>query len=130
MWNLVEAIQIINKLEPHLEEFGFCLGLTGGVFFRCHSRKDLDLVLYPMRAVKPDYLAALNSIQIDLTVKSIVAVNHPVDAKLVFTIHLEDGRRIDLFFPGYTYAERNDKYSTAGEIDGSGSSEELEKEAA
>jgi hypothetical protein len=124
MWNIANAIALIESIRPKIEEQNFSVALTGGVLFRCHSSKDMDLVFYPMNQVKPDYSNVLAVLMARLPVKSIVAVNHPIDAKLVFTVHLQDKKRIDLFFPGYTYAERTDGFKTAGEIAGSGATEE------
>lgn len=46
MWNLQQAIELIQTTEPIVAREGYHLGLTGSVLFEGESTKDLDLILY------------------------------------------------------------------------------------
>lgn len=47
MWTREDALELVAKLWPALEERGWYCGLTGSVLVRGESRKDLDLIVYP-----------------------------------------------------------------------------------
>jgi hypothetical protein len=123
MWDLVDAVALVRRVRPIAEKHGFCIGLTGSNLFAGGSLKDVDLVFYPMNAVQPKYEFLVEALRFELGFKSVVAVNHEPDCKLVISCKSEDGKRYDLFFPGYTFAGRLDTYPTAGKMEGSGAVE-------
>lgn len=47
-WTIAEARELAQKLQPLLREVGFDIGLTGSVFVRGESERDLDLIIYPL----------------------------------------------------------------------------------
>lgn len=46
-WTLDEAVRLMRRMWPGLQEAGWHIGLTGSVVYRGSSKKDLDLVAYP-----------------------------------------------------------------------------------
>lgn len=55
MWDLVSAVAFARSLEPFLRsEGGWTCALGGSVLQRGWSRKDLDLICFPMRTSRAD----------------------------------------------------------------------------
>lgn len=50
MWALTEAAAFCAKLDRFMQPTGFAIGLTGSVLTKGRSRKDLDLIVYPMHS--------------------------------------------------------------------------------
>lgn len=64
-WTLKDAISLIQLLEPMLRVNGFSLGVTGSVLFKGKSKKDLDLIVYPMVCTdKTDFNKARKTLKI------------------------------------------------------------------
>ncbi len=47
-WPLEEGLTLVQELSGPLLEKGWAIGLTGSVLLKCHSDKDLDIMVYPM----------------------------------------------------------------------------------
>lgn len=114
MWTLVTAVNLVNQLKEKVEAQGFSIGLTGGCIFRGYSNKDADLCLYPMMD-DADYNNVLVVIKDELKPASFVAVDHG-NAKLVYSLKLQSGKRVDLFVfqPGLGFSSRTDPLPVAG----------------
>ncbi len=47
-WKLEEAVELCARLSVALSTAGYAVGLTGSVLIHGKSRKDLDLIIYPL----------------------------------------------------------------------------------
>ena len=105
-WLLDDALVFVRALELHLAP-NYHVALTGSVLFVGHSRKDLDILIYPHRTPTNDYAEVrkiLESFDMSLTVDHEAVLrkwskwNASSDTK-----HIElwdyKGKRVDVFQP-------------------------------
>lgn len=57
MWTITVAREVCQRLNAFLHDIGFGVGLTGSVLMLGKSRKDLDLIIYPLNSNVCDYRA-------------------------------------------------------------------------
>lgn len=100
IWNFIEAVALVRKLEPIAIQHGVHVALGGSVLHAGFSSKDLDIFVYPHKKTeaeqKPwDPVAILKAF--GATDISVVDY-HPDDGKLVYCTKDATGRRIDFFF--------------------------------
>jgi len=109
MWALFEALRHCNQLNAKLIPTQHSIALAGGVLNVGKSDKDLDLVLYPHNDITADYVPALQMIRehfdAEMRIFNFEMENH----KLVFELKTSDGRRIDVFIPNKTRAQRTEQ---------------------
>lgn len=48
-WTLEQAVSFCQELRARVEPIGFSVGLTGSCLYRGTSRKDIDVILYPLK---------------------------------------------------------------------------------
>jgi hypothetical protein len=99
-WSLAEAITFIKLLYEFIRPLGFGVALTGGVLMKSHSKKDLDLIIYPLKKISSDYNKLLESLPtFGLTFVRLPNNNlgFQDDGKNV-QIWKYNNKRIDLFF--------------------------------
>jgi len=53
-WTLDDALQVIRAMQSTISEFGFHVGLGGGVLNRGQSTNDLDLYFFPLKGEDVD----------------------------------------------------------------------------
>jgi len=105
-WTKDEAMEFIGRLLPHLEEAGFTVALTGSLLLGKESKKDLDLIVFPINASNfNNGLAHLAFEKIGMRVKAtrgqVARTWESVgsfDTKHVEVWWTEDKRRIDVFY--------------------------------
>lgn len=107
MWELVDGIRHIRRLQEILQPIGFHCALAGGVLLKGYSDKDLDIIIYPHEKGKVSSDVAWKKIQ-EILQPSIDKDkifecdkdkngDYPRDGKDVKTI-TKDGKRYDFFF--------------------------------
>lgn len=105
-WTLNEAVAFLTDLAGHLEPCGMGVGLMGSVLTKGESRKDLDVILYPMDSSKPYpwevTSSALKGYGLELLVDTDSVHQRwrklgSQDEKIV-QIWSYKGRRVDVFF--------------------------------
>jgi hypothetical protein len=47
MWTAIQALEFLKKVEEFAPQYGYHVGLTGGVLYKDGPRKDLDMIIYP-----------------------------------------------------------------------------------
>lgn len=124
LWTREEAISLINELWNPIEERHYYIALTGSVLTRGWGDKDLDLMFYASFAPQHTYVPVLDYLT-SFGFKPIIPIQREgqPDCKLVFFSKL-DGRRVDLFFPSFSFKDRLDKlvpfnmhYKETGELE-------------
>lgn len=107
VWNLVEALEFVQQVTPVVARAGFGLALGGSVLTKGESRKDLDLVLFPLRIGKEDVFDLRTLLTVELQMRMVMDQNAVKDEwRRIYgsddTKHVEVwtwlGKRIDLFF--------------------------------
>lgn len=102
-WTLEGALLFVRALLPFVQAAGWEVGLTGSVLYAGESRNDLDLVLYPHDASKPegDFQAALRAAGGRLVASSTVVLASWRAAGSDDVKHVErwsfGGRKVDVF---------------------------------
>jgi hypothetical protein len=46
-WTQREALDLVKKIEGFAPNYGYHVGLTGGVLYKEGERKDIDVIFYP-----------------------------------------------------------------------------------
>ena len=46
-WTQREALDLVKKIEGFAPNYGYHVGLTGGVLYKDGDRKDIDVIFYP-----------------------------------------------------------------------------------
>ena len=99
LWTMDQARQFCHKLNDHLVSFGYGVGLTGGIILKGQSDKDIDVIIYPLKA-QYDFDAMYCSLPA-FGLKYIRLPNQNLgyadDNKRVEVWEFEE-KRIDLFF--------------------------------
>ena len=72
-WELPDALALCRELSPQLELAGYGLALAGSVLVEGSSRKDVDLVVFPLSTAKVDIEAAYKALS-DFGMRRLVAV--------------------------------------------------------
>lgn len=54
LWDLPRGIELAREISREIRAFGYDVGLTGSVLKRGESRKDLDLLVYPLDSTRLD----------------------------------------------------------------------------
>lgn len=99
-WHLGESIALIRQLESIAVEYGFHVGLGGGVLHHGCSKKDLDVIVMPHKTLAISYPALFREeLEFRFGIKKWKRRDHKAvgDEKNVWMSML-DGRRIDFFF--------------------------------
>ncbi len=107
-WELIEAIQLVRRINEATLSCDYAVGLTGSVLFKGYSNKDLDLILYPLHNVNTEYERAINVIMVKSSHFRLYVPQRDKDEKLVFMLMGIDGRRIDVIIPSISFRIRND----------------------
>lgn len=125
-WDLMEGVELVRKLNIISLPLGFAMALTGGVLFKGYSKKDLDIVGYPLKSVTTPYEPLVNSIAAIIGCKHvyIATKDRKSDEKCVFVMRQKDGRRVELFLPFVTIGKRTESTPPFPENGASGSPEE------
>jgi hypothetical protein len=55
VWALDEALDLIRELEKQIKPIKYTSAMGGGVIFKGHSKKDLDIFLAPYNKTDKDY---------------------------------------------------------------------------
>lgn len=55
-WTHAEAVAVCKQIEAFAPQYGYHVGLTGGLLYKDGERKDLDIMLYQIRGVNPSDL--------------------------------------------------------------------------
>jgi len=89
LWNLTTSSYFLNKLHQHLISFGYDVGLTGGCLLKGESNKDLDVIIYPLKAISSNFEAMYQS----LPSFGLVYIRLPNNNQG----HSDDGKRVEVW---------------------------------
>jgi len=113
MWTLDEGLVIVRELKERIWQLGFAIALTGGVLYRGHSNKDLDILFYPLSSIEyPYYAFVINELDLYFKPEKFFIIDHKEQKslKLIAVFQLKNGKRIDFFFPTISLKNRNDQF--------------------
>lgn len=101
VWTRREGIKLTRLLNEAALPHGYCVTFGGSVLLNGGSYKDLDVVCIPLLSIGTNHRNAFQAICEALApVRTIHLVNRvDTSQKTVYSIKLEDGRRVDVFFP-------------------------------
>ncbi len=114
MWTLEEGIEVVNTIREKVFTTGFATALTGGVLYRGHSQKDLDLLFYPLDHTPHDYRFTVQMILHLIETEDFFVIDHKEykENRVTIVLKLKNGKRIDLFFPSVKLFQRVDNWKT------------------
>jgi len=98
-WHLLEAIDLLHKVEAIAKNAGLHVGLAGSVLHKGQSVDDLDLVVFPLQTKKEfnfrHFQEALEELGFfDWFCRT---PYHPDDTKLVYSTYYNYKQRVDWF---------------------------------
>jgi hypothetical protein len=106
-WNLVEALEFVQELSPIAARAGYALALAGSVLTKGRSRKDLDLIVFPLRTDKAREYQLREALIVEMSMKLVFdeafvkaqwkAKSNSDDEKRV-EVWEWLGKRIDIFY--------------------------------
>jgi len=103
-WTLEDGLSVLRNIHAPLASAGFGIALGGSLLYRGHSKKDIDVIIFPMRkgAVKVDaafvvleFLGWTRWFSVE-TVQARWRKIGSADTKHVEVWKTPDGRRADL----------------------------------
>jgi len=113
-WTLKEAIELLVKIKPKTEIYGYYPALYGSVLYKGESYHDLDIVFVVKESLHTDYRPKLDAIKDDLNIEEYHAIERPeecFDYKLVIYAKQKiTGNKYNLFFPNFSFAGRLDNF--------------------
>lgn len=95
VWALEGALAFVRSLDKAVRGAGYSVALGGSVLLRGESRKDLDLIVFPLSTAKQD-LGALKKVLIaqGLTLQT---PRYEVTARWVRDVGSEDAKRVEVW---------------------------------
>lgn len=105
LWSLEQAVELCRLLSAHLKPVGYAVGLTGSVLTAGQSKKDLDLIVFPLDTSAADG-RRLNECLLEFGFRLLYTTDvvrarwarlGSQDAKVV-SVWQYEGKRVDLFF--------------------------------
>lgn len=92
-WTQEQGIELCRKIEAICPEYGCHVALTGGLLYKDGPRKDCDLLFYRIRQE-----AEIDKEGLFLALENLGIV-YPKGHGWCHKTSLNDGRKLDLFFP-------------------------------
>lgn len=95
-WHLVEALEFVQDFAPIAARCGYGVALAGSVLTKGKSKKDLDLVVFPLRAGKEREYQLREAMIVELNMK-LVYDEAFVKAEWKRLYDSDDTKRVDVW---------------------------------